>query len=106
MSLAHLFDPPKVPRPANVRRVTLVDVETSEEAAHRQRVESLERARKAKQAIARQRVDETPEQQRERRLKEKADWYSRNRESVLDKKRQQYLDRKQRSTTTTTGATE
>lgn len=106
MSLAHLFDPPKVRRPANVRRVTLVDVETSEEALQRQRVESLERARKAKQAIARQRVDETPEQRRERRTKEKADWYARNREAVLESKRQQYQDRKQRASRTIPGATE
>ena len=47
MSLLDLFVPPKARIPAGARRVTLVDVETSEEAVYRQKVESLKKARAA-----------------------------------------------------------
>jgi hypothetical protein len=63
MSLMHLFEPPQVPPPSRARRVTLVDVETSEEALQRQRRAALEKARAA---IAQQgrkpRTRKTPEQ--------------------------------------------
>lgn len=45
MSLTDLFNPPKVRIPGHAKRVTLVDVETSEEALRRQRNASLEKAR-------------------------------------------------------------
>lgn len=53
MSLMHLFEPPSVPRPQNVQRITLIDVETSEEARERQRREALAKARAALPARAR-----------------------------------------------------
>ena len=62
MSLADLFNTNSVRIAAGTRRVTLVDVETSEEARDRQRRRALEKARAAAAA--------TPKPARQRRSRE------------------------------------
>ncbi len=86
MSLMDLFCPPKVRISARARRVTLVDVETSEEAVYRQQVESLKKARAAIKARRGPKppADRTAAEKlrREKEAKYQREWYARNQQKA------------------------
>jgi len=86
MSLMDLFAPPKVRIPARARRVTLVDVETSQEAMYRQQVEALEKARAAIKARRGPKppTDRTAAEKlrREKKAKYQRDWHARNQDKA------------------------
>ncbi|MFN7184788.1 MAG: hypothetical protein ACK5VE_00260 [Alphaproteobacteria bacterium] len=86
MSLMDLFTPPKVRIPARARRVTLVGVETSEEAIYLRQVESLKKARASIKAPRGPKppADRTAAEKlrREKEAKYQRDWYARHQEKA------------------------
>jgi hypothetical protein len=92
MSLIDLFTPPKVRIPARARRVTLIDVETRDEAVYRQRIEAL---KKARAAITARRGPKPPTDltaaeklRREKAAAASRDWYERNKDRARDAARE------------------